>query len=151
MATQDDINLLGICIYEEAGSEPYEGQVAVAKVIKNRMDQRFHSDGTVHGTVLAKDQFSWAYFGFTDGAYHRTGSTMADGEAAAQKAMASAGNHPALYSLCCSIAAGMLDGTLESDLPDDALNYVNLAISQPAWAKPELFIAKIGHHSFYRA
>lgn len=42
----------------EAEAEPFEGQVAVANVIRNRMLKRHFSDGTIAGTVLAPYQFS---------------------------------------------------------------------------------------------
>jgi spore germination cell wall hydrolase CwlJ-like protein len=45
-------------IVGEAASEPYEGQVAVANVIRNRMSRGYSSDGTVIGTVLRPKQFS---------------------------------------------------------------------------------------------
>lgn len=45
-------------IIGEASSEPYEGQVAVGRVIRNRMRLKYSSDGTVAGTVLRPLQFS---------------------------------------------------------------------------------------------
>ena len=45
-------------IWQEAAGEPYEGKIAVAAVIRNRMNKKYQSDGTVEGTVLADYQFS---------------------------------------------------------------------------------------------
>ena len=45
-------------IYYEAGSEPYEGKLAVAQVTMNRT-QSPHFPKTVCGVVYQKDQFSW--------------------------------------------------------------------------------------------
>lgn len=45
-------------IWQEARGEPYEGKVAVAEVIRNRMKKKYFSDGTVSGTVLKPHQFS---------------------------------------------------------------------------------------------
>lgn len=45
-------------IAQEALGESYEGKVAVAEVIRNRMDAKYSSDGTVAGTVLRAWQFS---------------------------------------------------------------------------------------------
>lgn len=42
----------------EAGQEPYEGKLAVARVIRERMRLRYSSDGSVAGTVLWPLQFS---------------------------------------------------------------------------------------------
>lgn len=45
-------------IWQEAAGEPYEGKLAVAAVIRNRMKKKYQSDGTVEGTVLKDYQFS---------------------------------------------------------------------------------------------
>jgi hypothetical protein len=47
-----------LTIAQEASSEPFEGKVAVAEVIRNRMKQKFFSDGTIFDTVLKPYQFS---------------------------------------------------------------------------------------------
>lgn len=43
----------------EARSEPYLGQVAIGNVVRDRMKLKYHSDGTVLGTVWWPSQFSW--------------------------------------------------------------------------------------------
>jgi len=48
-----------LCIFAESRGEPYEGQVAVGNVIRNRTRRKFSSDGTVVGTVTSPHQFSW--------------------------------------------------------------------------------------------
>lgn len=55
--TSDD-GLAIATIAREARGEPYIGKVAVAEVIRNRMDQKYQSDGTVLGTVSKPHQFS---------------------------------------------------------------------------------------------
>jgi spore germination cell wall hydrolase CwlJ-like protein len=47
-----------VTIMQEAAGEPYAGKVAVAEVIRNRMNKKYASDGTVSGTVLRPKQFS---------------------------------------------------------------------------------------------
>jgi spore germination cell wall hydrolase CwlJ-like protein len=47
-----------ITIFQEAEGESYLGKLAVAEVIRNRMNKRYASDGTVSGTVLRPYQFS---------------------------------------------------------------------------------------------
>lgn len=47
-----------VTIAQEAEGEPYIGKVAVAEVIRNRMNRKYASDGTVSGTVLRPLQFS---------------------------------------------------------------------------------------------
>ena len=53
----DDDTLAALTIYFEAQGESFAGKLAVAAVIRNRMAHRFHSDGTVRGTVLRRKQF----------------------------------------------------------------------------------------------
>lgn len=51
--------VLGIsCLVGEAAGEGRPGMVAVAEVIRNRMERKYSSDGTVAGTVLRPKQFS---------------------------------------------------------------------------------------------
>lgn len=52
----DDI-LAALTIYLEARGESFAGKMAVAAVIRNRMHHKYHSDGTVKGTVLRRKQF----------------------------------------------------------------------------------------------
>lgn len=47
-----------ITIQQEAEGETYLGKLAVAEVIRNRMNKKYASDGTVSGTVLRAKQFS---------------------------------------------------------------------------------------------
>lgn len=53
-----DNALAVVTIYQEAQGEPFDGKVAVAEVIRNRMRKKYASDGTVAGTVLRPLQFS---------------------------------------------------------------------------------------------
>jgi hypothetical protein len=52
----DDI-LAALTIYLEARGESFAGKMAVAAVIRNRMNHKYHSDGTIRGTVLRAKQF----------------------------------------------------------------------------------------------
>jgi spore germination cell wall hydrolase CwlJ-like protein len=54
----DPRSLAIVTIILEAAHEPYEGQLGVAEVIRNRMLQHYESDGSVAGTVLKAGQFS---------------------------------------------------------------------------------------------
>lgn len=47
-----------VTIRQEAEGESYLGKLAVAEVIRNRMQRKYASDGTVAGTVLRAKQFS---------------------------------------------------------------------------------------------
>lgn len=55
-AHSDEI-LAALTIYLEAQGESFAGKMAVAAVIRNRMHHKYHSDGTVSGTVLRAKQF----------------------------------------------------------------------------------------------
>ena len=46
-------------ILAEGRSEPFEGQIAIGAVVRERMRRRYSSDGTVAGTVFEPFQFSW--------------------------------------------------------------------------------------------
>jgi spore germination cell wall hydrolase CwlJ-like protein len=52
-----DDKLAALTIYLEARGESFAGKLAVAAVIRNRMNHKYHSDGTVKGTVLRAKQF----------------------------------------------------------------------------------------------
>ncbi len=52
----DDI-LAALTIYLEARGESFAGKMAVAAVIRNRTKHKYHSDGTIRGTVLRAKQF----------------------------------------------------------------------------------------------
>jgi len=47
-----------LTLWMEARGEPYDGKLAVAEVIQERMRRKYQSDGTVVGTVLKPYQFS---------------------------------------------------------------------------------------------
>lgn len=49
---------VAMTIRQESDGEPYIGKLAVAEVIRNRMETRYNSDGTGYGTVLYPFQFS---------------------------------------------------------------------------------------------
>lgn len=53
-----DESFAAITILAEAEGEPFEGKIAVGEVIRERMRQRFFSDGTVIGTCFLRLQFS---------------------------------------------------------------------------------------------
>ena len=162
-----DIQLIGLNVYEEAGGEIPDGQAAIARVTKNRMARKFFSDGTIAGTVLARDQFSWAYFGFetlhtgTDAhdqskqEYTRLCHTPAEAAAHAEDLLELAPVDA--LAQCERIAQLVLDGSyqgaLYAALTDDTVLYLNPRIltKLPAWAIPSAKVCSIGHHDFYRS
>ena len=66
-ATSDEAYLLACMVHVESRGEPYEGQLAVANVIMNRVrDPRF--DNTIAGVIYAPGQFPGAHNGALDAA-----------------------------------------------------------------------------------
>lgn len=55
--TLSEDTLAALTVYLEARGESFAGKLAVAAVIRNRMKFKYHSDGTVRGTVLRPKQF----------------------------------------------------------------------------------------------
>lgn len=58
-ATTTDAEVVAQMIWAESRGEPYDGQVAVAWVVLNRISTGIHSDGTIRGTVTKPFQFAW--------------------------------------------------------------------------------------------
>lgn len=154
--TDDD--LLALCVWDEAAGEPYEGKVAVARVLLNRMAARFESDGTVAGTVLAKDQFSGFWFAMSAGKYTRVCWTPEEAHARAESYLWMA-TRQAIWADCARAAADAAKGVAFAGGPEwaklaaqpRALMYANMSICSPGWATADKLVARIFHHTFYRA
>lgn len=58
--TQSDIDMMAKLVYLEARGEPYNGQVAVAEVVINRVLSRSFPN-TVYGVIYQRGQFTPAY------------------------------------------------------------------------------------------
>ncbi len=56
-STHSDDILAALTIYLEARGESFAGKMAVAAVIRNRTEHKYHSDGTIRDTVLRAKQF----------------------------------------------------------------------------------------------
>ncbi len=124
----DDI-LAALTIYLEARGESFAGKMAVAAVIRNRMTNRFHSDGTVRGTVLRAFQFEpWI------------------------------GRSPKEVMFMPSNRK-MQESLLAWELVQDGRNVVDGAVlfynptlvNTPRWAEVHRKVAKIGEHEFFNS
>jgi spore germination cell wall hydrolase CwlJ-like protein len=150
-----DEDLLALCVWDEARGEPEDGRAAVARVVLNRMKARFHSDGTILGTVLAYDQFSGFWFEMEQGVYRRVCRTAEQArvraEALLQRAQANAPLFDACREAARAVMAGDHRGEAYDRLTDDAVLYLNPRIAKAAWATPDKHLCDIGRHSFYRA
>jgi len=125
------LNCLTKNIYWEAGSEPFEGKVAVAQVTMNRVDSgRFAPD--ICGVVYQKNiiyeklvcQFSW----------------FCDGSSKIKPI------HPARWRESEEVAKQVLFEGFRLPSLRSAL-YFHADYVNPRWGKPQ--VAKIGRHIFY--
>lgn len=119
-----------LCIFAEARGEPYEGQVAVGNVVRNRTRLGHFSNGTVVGTVSEAYQFSW----------------MNHTDAQRGRVLAASWDDPRIR-----VAAKAWYESEWSQPVGDALFY-HADYVQPGWAKAQgiELVKKIGRHLFYR-
>ena len=119
--------LAALTIYLEARGESFAGKMAVAAVIRNRMNHKYHSDGTIRGTVLRAKQFEpWI------------------------------GRSPEEVRFNPSNRK-MQESLLAWNLVQDGRNVVNGAVlfynptlvTAPRWAQVYQKVAKIGGHEFF--
>lgn len=116
-----DITCLAKNIYYEARGEPILGQIAVAKVTVNRLNNGSFGN-TICEVVFAKDQFSWT---------KDSKRKIVD-----QKA----------WKAATDIATAILTNTIHLDL--DAL-YFHANHVKPRWSRYKEKAATIGKHIFY--
>ncbi len=161
-----ELDWLTCCVIDEAGNQSDEGKAAVAQVIKNRIACRFRSDGTVKGTVLARDQFSGFYHDTVNGRYRRVCNDLPCAERRGLQKIATYKRNTsrwnAVRALCERVMSGSYSGstafnTLRSNR--NATQYLNYAVTERlnpspnaswrTWANRSKFACKIGDHSFY--
>ena len=138
---EDDMRLITeealaiVTIMQEAAGEPYEGKLAVAEVIRNRMQQRYSSDGTVAGTVLRPYQFS----GWNTADPGRVRNIRADTD----------------QQVVQDCSRAWTEALAGSNLTNNAVLYYNpdprLVPKTPDWAMPHSAeqVAAVGRHVFF--
>ena len=134
-------SILGLCILMEAGTEPYEGKVAVGSVVLNRVDHPGWGWGnSVHSVIMKPYQFSWLNSlppqKMTDPQYAKAvkiAKTCSDVD------------FPG-WNNCYMIA----DLILTKEIPRNtkAMHYYADYIQRPNWADKMKVEKKIGHHIF---
>ena len=161
-----ELDWLTACVIDEAGNQSDEGKAAVAQVIKNRIACRFRSDGTVKGTVLARDQFSGFYHGTVNGRYKRICDDRACAERRGLAKIAEYKRNTARWNsaraICERVMAGTYSGSSSFNVlrsNRNATQYLNYAATEKlnpsrsaswrTWANRSKFACKIGDHSFY--
>jgi len=121
---------LAQAVYFEARSEPFEGQVAVAYVVLNRVKDRHYPDN-ICAVVFQNEkrrhhcQFSFACDGLSDNPYER-----------------------AAWNRARRVAGGVLLNAL-SDFTADSTHY-HAKYVHPRWAKYLQPTLQVGQHIFYR-
>jgi len=124
-------DLLGaLCVFAEARSEPYEGQVAVGCVIRNRTKAKFFSLGTVASTIAMPYQFSW----------------MNTSDTQRARVLSALWEDPAF-----KVALEAWAASEHTNPVGDALFYHADYVS-PYWSRAQSveFVKRIGRHLFYR-
>jgi spore germination cell wall hydrolase CwlJ-like protein len=126
-SSHSDEILAALTIYLEARGESFAGKMAVAAVIRNRMNHKYHSDGTVKGTVLRAKQFE-PWIGRSP-----------------EEVLFNPGNQKMQESL---LAWKLVqDGR---DVVGGAVLFYNPAlVNTPRWAQVNRKVAKIGGHEFF--
>lgn len=134
-----------VTIAQEAIGEPYAGKLAVAEVIRNRMAQKYSSDGTVIGTVLKPWQFSgWNPEQVKDG-------KMAPIDVKAYAARAFKQISKANDDLLNDCLRAWEESQTSRTVHGAVLYYAPAVVSMPTWARPEhaTQVAEVGGHVFF--
>jgi len=122
----DDI-LAALTIYLEARGESFAGKMAVAAVIRNRMDHKYHSDGTIRGTVLRAKQFEpWIGRSPEEVRFNPSNRKMQE-----------------------SLLAWELVQDGRNVVDGAVLFYNPTLVNTPRWAEVYRKVAKIGGHEFF--
>lgn len=119
-----------LCIFAEARGEPYEGQIAVGDVIRNRCARHFFCDGTVVDCVTKAHQFSW----------------MNTGDAQRCRVLRVDRSDPQYQSA----TKAWFESEFVHHVADAVLYHADYVA--PYWAKANgvEFVRRIGRHLFYR-
>lgn len=129
--TQEDKHCLQQNIYFEARNQSTIGQVAVAWVTLNRMEETQYPN-TVCGVVWQNKQFSWTHDGKSD----RPGSTVLEQAAWEQAGVVA--------------EVTLLDWARDQASPVDVATMYHADYVTPYWASSYTQVAKIDDHIFYR-
>jgi cell wall hydrolase len=122
-----DDTLAALTIYLEARGESFAGKMAVAAVIRNRINHKYHSDGTIRGTVLRAKQFEpWIGRSPKEVRFNPNNRKMQE-----------------------SLLAWKLVQDGRNVVNGAVLFYNPTLVIAPRWAKVYQKVAKIGGHEFF--
>ena len=139
--TLSDTDWLALTLWAEARSEPVEGQIAVANVIRNRV-KAGRWGRSYEAVCLAPKQFScWIPEG---------GKANYDALQTMKRAIELNGiPQDKLLKTAYWIASGCVDGSMPENV-NGACHYHALSVKAlPDWALGHVPVARIGRHVFY--
>ena len=126
-----DSALAALVVWQETEGEPYEGKLGVAEAIRNRMQRKFFSDGTVAGTIALRGQFSAFTDDKQDNARLIASLKLDDSDPIVQD--------------CIKAWNEAMTG---SNTVVGAVQYYNPAVVTPYWLIDFKEVARKGHHIF---
>src|ERR1700757_3201654 len=140
-----DLELVALNVYMEARGEPTDGKCAVARVMLNRTNLPYCSDGTIYGTLMHKNAFSWVAWDYVNGKYQPAYTTPEAQEGHILVCYTMAQKNIA-WAACKSAAQAVMNGTYHSAaydrLTDDVvLYYAPSMVHAPAWAGTDNLVA----------
>ena len=148
-----DQQLLALCAFQEADGEPDDGVAAVVKVCLNRTRLHYASDGTIAGTILRHDQFSWTEWSMVNRVYQRVAEDPAQELSRVGQLLDVDEKAVAQWARCNRIAtavqAATYAGPLFNQLTDQVVLYDNIALATPSWIASVRKVCVIGHHTFF--
>lgn len=135
--TPRDIEILARTLYGEARGEPWEGKIAVAWVVRNRVETDIHSDGKPDWWGEGYEAVCLKPAQFTCWSDHN------------RAALESVTPDDPVFRDCLAASAAVMSG-LVPDPTAGATHYCNPALADPDWAKAATKTARIGGHVFYK-
>lgn len=130
-----EVYCLSLNIYQEARGEPYDGQVAVANVVKNRVNSDYYPN-TYCKVVKQRSgrvcQFSWYCDGLNDHPVFRSKNSV----------------NAESFTEAVGIALQVLAGNIKDNTHGSV--YFHADYVKPRWARIKTKTVKYGNHIFYR-
>lgn len=131
---QEDMVLLGMCIWGEARGENREGKEGVAWVVKNRIEHPRWWGKTLKEVILKPYQFS---------------SFLSRDPNASKLLHPLTFDSSKIWDECYLIGCGVMEGTIP-DPTGGADHYFDVSILPPKWATSGKKTLDIGRFHFYR-
>ena len=128
MRVISDDTIAALNIWMEARGEPFQGKVAVAEVMRNRLKSGRWGK-TIVQVVLAPYQFS----GWNTNDSNRIQALLLD-------------DSDPQYQEC---VRAWNTSKASTNFARGALYYFNPKLAAPSWAKPQNLLVTIGNHQFY--